>query len=74
MLEVPMYPPPTIPHDWSTEQALAVRDLLETLLEGVCNIYQEPFRAYDRAHEAAQALDDAQLSLNLFPSYNDFPF
>ena len=51
-----------------------MRSLLETLLEGVWNIYQEPFRAYDRAHEEAQALDDAQLSLNLFPSYNDFPF
>ena len=69
-----MYPPPTIPHDWSTEQALAVRDFLETLLEGLCNIYQEPFRAHDRALEIAEQLNDAQLSLNLFPSCNDSPF
>jgi hypothetical protein len=69
-----MYPPPTIPHDWSIEQALAVRNFLETLLEGVCDIYQESFRTYDRAHDEAQELDDAQLSLNLFPSDNDFPF
>jgi hypothetical protein len=69
-----MYPPPTIPHDWSVEQAVAVRDFLETLLEGVCEIYRESFRAHDRADEEARELDEAQLSLNLFPSHNDFPF
>jgi hypothetical protein len=74
MLEAPMYPPSTIPDTWPTEQALAVREFLEILLEGIGDIYQEQFREYSRAREQTQEFDDAQLSLQLFPSDNAFPF
>ena len=69
-----MYPPPTIPDDWSVEQAAAVQGFLAILLDGLWEIYQEPLRAHYRAAREAEQYEHAQLSLDLVPSDNDFPF
>jgi hypothetical protein len=69
-----MYPPPTIPDDWSVEQAVAVQSFLSILLDGLWAIYQEPLRAHYRAARADEEYDNAQLSLDLVPRDNDFPF
>jgi hypothetical protein len=69
-----MYPPPSIPDDWSPEQAAAVQTFLATLLDGLWAIYQEPLQAHYRAVREAEEYDHAQLSLDLVPRHNDFPF
>jgi hypothetical protein len=69
-----MYPPPTIPDNWSLEQAAAVQSFLATLLDGLWAIYQEPLRAHYCAARANEEYDNAQLSLDLVPRDNDFPF
>ena len=72
--KVPMYPPPTIPDDWSAEQAAAVQSFRATLLDGLWERYQEPLRAHYRAAREAEQYDHAQRSLDLVPRGNDVPF
>jgi hypothetical protein len=58
-----MFPAPTIPGDWSPEQALAVYEFLDVLRERVWDRYQEQIIDQYRAYCGAEEKDDAQLLL-----------
>ncbi len=69
-----MYPPPTIPIDWSPEQALAVYEYLDQLCEGIAECYREQLAAAHRQREQDQLDDERQLCLPLYPFNDDIPF
>lgn len=62
-----------IPDYWTSEQALAVFELLDELREQVWERYQEPIVAQFRADIENNDNDD-QLELPLFPFNDDIPF
>jgi hypothetical protein len=69
-----MYPPPTIPRDWSPAQALAVYEFLDQLCEGIAECYPEAL--IEAQHQRAEEQDNAerQLCLPWYPFNDEIPF
>jgi hypothetical protein len=62
-----------IPDYWTSEQALAVFELLDELRDRILDRYREQIVEHIQADRQTPE-DDAQLKLPLFPFNDDIPF